>query len=57
MAIGFGVAATFVWTAVATLNSPERPGANVNLHISVLVGLIATTIGACVGWLVEALRR
>jgi hypothetical protein len=57
MAIGFGIAATFVWTAVATLNSPNRPGASVNLDVAVLVGLIGTAIGACVGWLVEALRR
>jgi hypothetical protein len=57
MAIGFGIAATFVWTAVATLNSPNRPGASVNLHVAVLVGLIGTAIGACVGWLIEALRR
>jgi hypothetical protein len=57
MAIGFGVATTFVWTAVQTLNSPDRPGANVNLDVSVLVGLIGTAIGACVGLLIEALLR
>jgi hypothetical protein len=57
MAIGFGIAATFVWTAVATLNSPNRPGASINLHVAVLVGLIGTAIGAWVGWLIEALRR
>jgi hypothetical protein len=57
IAIGFGIAATFVWTAVGTLNSPDRPGASVNLHISVLVGLIGTAIGACIGLLIEALRR
>jgi hypothetical protein len=57
MAIGFGIAATFVWTAVSTLNSADRPGASVNLHVSVLVGLIGTAIGACVGWLIEAFRR
>jgi hypothetical protein len=56
MAIGFGIAATFAWTAVTTLNSPNRPGASENLHVAVLVGLIGAAIGACVGWLPEALR-
>jgi hypothetical protein len=57
LAIGFGITATFVWTAVATLNSDGKPGAGVNLHVSVLVGLVGTAIGACLGVVIEALRR
>jgi hypothetical protein len=34
-----------------------HPFGRVRLHISVLVGLIGTATGACVGWLIEALRR
>jgi hypothetical protein len=57
LAIGFGIAATFVWTFVATLDTPEESGAGVDLHISVLIGLIGTAIGACLGLSIEALRR
>jgi hypothetical protein len=57
IAIGFGVLATFLWTAIATLNSPGKPGAGVDLHVSVFVGLIGTAIGACVGLLIDRLRR
>ncbi|MFI5457616.1 MAG: hypothetical protein ACHRXM_19410 [Isosphaerales bacterium] len=57
IAIGFGVSATFVWTFIATLNSTGKPGAGVDLHVSVLVGLVATATGACVGWLIDLLRR
>jgi len=56
IAIGFGVSATFVCTFIATLNSTGKPGAGVDLHVSVLVGLVGTAIGACVGWLVDRLR-
>jgi hypothetical protein len=56
IAVGFGVLATFLWTFVATLNSPGKPGAGVDLHISVLVGLIGTAIGACIGVIIDRLR-
>jgi len=56
IAIGFGVSATFLWTAIATLNSTGKPGAGVDLHVSVLVGLVGTAIGACVGWFLDRLR-
>jgi len=57
IAIGFGVSATFLWTAIATLNSTGKPGAGIDLHVSVLVGLVGTAIGACIGWLLDRLRR
>ena len=57
IAIGSGATATFVWTAIATLNSPGRPGTGVNLNISVLVGLIGTAVGAFIGLFIERLRR
>jgi hypothetical protein len=57
LAIGFGITATVVWTVVGTLNSTDKPGAGVDLHISVLVGLIGTVVGACAGALIAALRR
>ena len=55
-AIGFGVLATFLWTAIATLKS-ETPGGRVDLHVSALVGLLGTAIGAFIGLLIERLRR
>jgi hypothetical protein len=56
-AIGFGILATFLWTPFATLRSEGKPGAGVNLDISVLVGLIGTAIGGCLGWFIGYLRR
>jgi hypothetical protein len=56
MAIGFGVLATFLWTAYATLDSTGKPGAGVNLDFAVLVGLVGSAIGGCVGWLIDDLR-
>jgi len=57
LAIGFGVSATFLWTVIATLDSTRKPGAGVDLHIAVLVGLIGTAIGACFGLLIDRFRR
>jgi hypothetical protein len=57
IAIGFGVAATFLWALIATLRSDGRPGETINLDVAVFVGLIATAIAACVGSLVGRLRR
>jgi hypothetical protein len=57
LAIGLGILATFLWTVFATLQSQGKPGAGVNLGISVLVGLIGTAIGGCVGWLIGYLRQ
>jgi len=57
MAIIFGVSATFAWTFYATLHSTGKPGAGVDLHVSALVGLIGTAIGACVGLLINGVRR
>jgi hypothetical protein len=56
-AIGFGILATFLWTSFATIRSEGKPGADVNLHISVLVGTIGTAIGGCVGWFIGHMRR
>ena len=57
IAIGVGVSATFLWTAILTLNSTGKPGAGVDLHVAALVGLVGTAIGGCAGLLIDRVRR